>query len=89
MTIKKPAISSSQVLPNVQEAHFAQKRRIETLKSQMFPLTNNQTDKNGNTIQLWSIPGSQPIAVLCGPDGSTRYIPSEKVICLKISCWHR
>lgn len=79
MTIKEPAINSLQILPNAEGTGFSHKRRIETLKNQIFPLTNNYTDKNGNTIQLWSIPGSKSIAILCGPDGSIRYINSEKI----------
>jgi len=54
-------------------------RRIEVLKNQIFPLTDSYIDKQGNTIQLWSTPGAQPTAVLCGPDGSVRYISSAKI----------
>lgn len=48
--------------------------RIDFLKGLIFPLTKQSIDQKGNSIQIWSIPESKPLAVLYLQDGSIRYI---------------
>ncbi|MBF8263070.1 MAG: hypothetical protein HW387_735 [Parachlamydiales bacterium] len=53
--------------------------RIDALRQLIFPLTKPSLDQHGNTIQLWSVPGSQVMGVLQRPDGSRLTISPNQV----------